>query len=138
MENKIFNNNLFQKVKDLKLPIGEYALFGSAPLGIRGLRNCRDIDIIVTERLWRECCKEKNWEMKKMPHGSEYLWSGEIEIWKDWYPGKWDMQKLIDEAEIIDGLPFVKLEYVIETKKRSGRDKDLEDIEMIKNFLRNE
>ncbi len=42
------NKELFKKVKNLNLPIGDYALFGSAPMGIRGLRECHDIDIIVT------------------------------------------------------------------------------------------
>ena len=33
----------------MKLPIGKYALFGSAPLGIRELKDCHDADIIVSE-----------------------------------------------------------------------------------------
>lgn len=129
------NKDLFQRVKDLKLPIGKYALFGSAPLGIRGIKDCHDIDIIVTEDLWDEY-KKKNWEIKVMPRGSQYLWNDEIELWKDWHPGKWNTQKLIDEAEIIDGLPFVKLEYVVEWKRRNGREKDLKDIETVERFLR--
>ncbi len=106
------NNDLFQRVREMELPIGEYALFGSAPLGIRALRDCRDIDIIITEDLWNKY-RSKKWKIKTMPHGSKYLWNDGVELWKDWYPGKWDIQKLIDEAEMIDGLPFVKLEYVL-------------------------
>ena len=48
------NNDLFQKVKELKLPIGKYALFGSAPMGVRGLKECSDIDLIVSEEVWEE------------------------------------------------------------------------------------
>jgi len=129
------NNDLFQRVKELKLPIGKYALFGSAPSGTRGLKDCRDIDIIVTEDLWDEY-KSKGWETRVMPRGSQYLWNDEIELWKDWYPGKWDIKKLIDEAEMIDELPFVKLEHVVKWKRQSGREKDLKDIETIEKFLR--
>jgi len=129
------NNDLFQKVKDLKLPIGKYALFGSAPMGIIGLRDCHDIDIIVTEDLWNEY-KEKNWKIKTMPHGSQYLINGEIELWKDWKPGHWDIKQLIQEAEIINGLPFVKLEKILEWKKLSSREKDLKDVEVIEEFMR--
>jgi hypothetical protein len=127
------NKDLFQIVKELKLPVGKYALFGSAPLGIRELKDCHDIDIIVTEDLWNEY-KNKNWEIKIMPYGSQYLCDGEIELWKDWYPGKWNIQELVDEAEMIDELPFVRLERVLEWKKLSGREKDLKDIEIIEKF----
>jgi hypothetical protein len=129
------NKGLFQRVKELKLPIGKYALFGSAPLGIRKLRDCHDIDIIVTEDLWNKY-KSKNWEIKVMPCCGQCLWNDEIELWKDWYPGKWNIQRLIDEAEIIDGLPFVKLEYVVEWKRQYGREKDLKDVESVERFLR--
>jgi len=133
------NSDLFQKVKELKLPIGKYALFGSAPLGIKGLRDCHDIDIIVTEDLWDEC-KNKDWLLKIALHDGlypdcPYLEKGKIELWKDWKPGQWNIKQLIREAEIIDGLPFVKLERVLEWKKLSGREKDLKDIEIIEKFL---
>ena len=117
------------------MPIGKYALFGSAPLGIRKLRNCRDIDIIVTEVLWNKY-KEDNWEIKVTPYGSQYLLNNEIELLKDWKPGQWDIRKLIEEAEIIDGLPFVKIERVPEWKRLRGKEKDLEDIKTIKNFCK--
>lgn len=110
------NSDLFQKVKELKLPISKYALFGSAPLGIRGLKDCYDVDVIVTESL-RDEYKSKGWEVRAMPHGSQYLCNGEIELWKDWQPGQWDIEQLIQEAEMIEGLPFVRLEKVIEWKK---------------------
>lgn len=129
------NKNLFQQVKDLKLPIDKYALFGSASLGIRGLKNCHDIDIIVTEDVWNEY-KAKNWKIRTMPHGSQYLWNDGIELWKDWKPGQWNIKQLIKEAEIIDGLPFIKLERVLEWKRLNGREKDLKDIETVEKFLR--
>ena len=128
------NGDLFQKVKELKLPIGKYALFGSAPLGIRGLKECRDADIVVTADLWNEY-KEKGWEEKTSVGGSCCLRKGEVELWKDWGPGRWEIEKLIEEAEIIDGLPFVRLVTVVAWKKQYGREKDLEDIEMIEKFL---
>ncbi len=76
------NEDLFQRVKDLKLPMGKHALFGSAPMGIRNLKECHDIDIVVTEDLWNEY-KNKNWEVRTMPHGSQYLWNDKLELWRD-------------------------------------------------------
>lgn len=129
------NKNLFQRVKDLKLPIGKYALFGSAPICVRGLRECRDIDIVAADDLWNELKNKTKWKIKTTDKGDECLENGEIELWKNWRPGNWDIIKLIEEAEVIDGLPFVRMEYVLEWKKLNGREKDLKDVEIIKKFM---
>lgn len=131
------NKELFQKVKNLNLPIGEYALFGSTPMGIRGLRDCYDVDIIVTEKLWNEYRNKPEWTLKKSEEPDKYsdgLRNDNIELWKDWWP-EWDIKKLIQEAEIIDDLPFVKLEEVLKWKKYVAREKDLQDVKIIENFL---
>lgn len=129
------NGNLFQRVRELHLPVGKYALFGSTPLGVRGLRNCNDVDIIVTEDVWDEY-KENGWEVRLTACAGECLWQNDIEFLKSWGPGEWNIQQLIDDAELIDGLPFVKLESVLKWKKLYGREKDLKDVERIEEFLR--
>ncbi|MCL4405013.1 MAG: hypothetical protein M1361_00830 [Patescibacteria group bacterium] len=136
------NAELFQKVRELQLPIGKYALFGSAPLGIRGLKDCHDVDIIVTEDLWRKC-KNNGWELKIMPHAGPYpdefyLENQGIELWRNWRPGEWDIDSLIREAEIIGGLPFIQIDKVLAWKKLSGRDKDFKDAAVIEEFLDNQ
>jgi predicted nucleotidyltransferase len=133
--NKMSNDNLFQRAKDLKLPIGKYVLFGSSPLGARRMRECYDIDILVTGNLWNEY-KNNGWEVRILKNDIEYLWNDEIELYKNWGPGKWNIEQLIKEADIIDGLPFVKLEYVLKWKKLLGRKKDLKDVKLIEKFLK--
>jgi hypothetical protein len=129
------NKELFQKAKDLQLPIGQYALFGSTPLGVRNLRDCHDVDIIVTEDLWNKF-KNENWEIITVNDGVQKLSKDDIEILKNWYPGEWDIKKLIEEAEIIDELPFVKLKEVLKWKKLFNREKDQKDIKIIEEFLK--
>jgi hypothetical protein len=43
---------------------------------------------------------------------------------------------LINESEIIDDLPFVKLKEVLKWKKMRNKEKDKKDIELIKKFLK--
>lgn len=133
------NKELFKKVKGLNLPIGKYALFGSAPLGIRDLKNCHDVDIIVSEDLWNEYKNKPEWELKEMPNEFKdvYLCNGDIELWKNWRPESWDIESLIKNAEIIEGLPFVKLEEMIRWKKMNGREKDLKDVGVAEDYIRN-
>jgi len=132
------NNALFQKVKELKLPENKYALFGSAPMGIRGLKECSDIDLVVTEDLWQEFKNKQGWEYKITENSVEYIQNSDsnIEIWHDWRPWYQDVMPFIDNSEIIDNLPFVRLEYVLEWKRQFGREKDLKDVEIIEEFLR--
>jgi len=131
------NKNLFNKVKDLKLPLGKYALFGSAPLGVRGLKECSDVDLIVTEDLWQKYKDKPGWKYKITEKGVEHIEvdDGDIEIWHDWRPWYQDVTLFIDSAEMINGLPFVKLEYLIEWKKKFGREKDLKDLKAVEKFL---
>jgi hypothetical protein len=132
------NQELFSKVKALSLSSGKYVLFGSAPMGVRGLKDCHDADILITEDEWNKYRDKPEWIPKVGLCGDDYFENGEIGLWKNLSPGKWDVQKLIDDAEIIDGLPFVRLKNVIEWKKLYAREKDLKDIEIIENFLKAE
>ncbi|MEK7507587.1 MAG: phospholipase D-like domain-containing protein [Patescibacteria group bacterium] len=130
------NKKLFEKVRALNLPAGEYALFGSAPLGIRRLKECNDVDAIVSSSLFDSLRYAPGWEVKSTVDCREYLKFGDdIEFWKDWHPGLWDIPALIRDAEIIDGLPFVKLHRVLEWKKIFGREKDIADVILIEQYL---
>lgn len=63
---------------------------------------------------------------------------GNIEICQTWLNMTPKIDEMIDKAEIIDGLPFVGLEYVIEWKKFMGRDKDKKDLKLIDDYLKYE
>ena len=58
---KIQNRKAFleklEELKCLNLPSGEYAIIGSGPMAIRGLREANDIDVVVKKTLWLELLK---------------------------------------------------------------------------------
>jgi len=131
----MINEELFKRARALNLPIGEYAIFGGGPLGIRNLREIHDIDIIVTDNIYNQYKDKKGWEIRDTENdnglANEEL---AIEMWKDWGNG-WDINKVIEEAEIIEGLSFVRLEWLLQWKKFLNREKDLKDIEIIERYL---
>lgn len=133
------NQELLKRVKDLGLPIGEYAVFGSGPMGVRGLREMHDIDLIVSDRIFEKYSNKPEWKIKEIYGYRDWLKNDdlEIEMGRDWHDG-WDVEKMIKEADMIDGLPFVQLDYLIRWKKFFGREKDLKDVELIENFLKDE
>lgn len=126
--------NLIKRVKELNFPIGEYTIFGSGPMAARNLRDSHDVDIIVSEKIWDKYKNNPEWKSIKFVRDNkviEVLENNNIEIGKSWGPGKWNIQKLIDENDIIDGMPFVKLDEVLKWKKLSNRNKDKKDIEIL-------
>jgi hypothetical protein len=127
---------LVEKLKELNLQKGKYAVFGSGPVGIRGLREIGDLDVIIKEDIFNDFRKRPDFKLNKKKSGNEYLEKDGIEFYKNWHPGDWDIDKLIQEAEIIDGLPFVKLEEVLKWKQLKRREKDIKDIELIENYFK--
>jgi hypothetical protein len=130
------NKKIFEQVKKLNLPKGKYVIFGSAPMGIRGIRDCHDLDIVVLEEVLEEIKKKPDWKVKNFENGRQTFVFGDIELWKDWWPGQWDTEDLIKRADIIDDLPFATLEDVLRWKKIFGRKKDWQDIQLIKKYLK--
>ena len=129
-------NSLFDRVKRLNLPVGDYAIFGSGPLIVRGIiRGSNDLDII---------CRGRAWQKVKKMGGQEYLskydvtvvtmCDGHLTFGRKWGIGEFDINDLIDSAEKIDGLPFVRLEHVASYKNISNRPKDLIHLEALKAY----
>ena len=52
------------------------------------------------------------------------LANGQLTFGTRWGIGSFDTDVLIDTAELLDGLPFVQLEYVAAYKRISNRAKD--------------
>ena len=128
--------NLFDRIKELNLPTGDFAIFGSGPLIIRHIVPAsNDLDII---------CRRQAWEDVKTMGELEYLAEYDLSIVKmldgrltfgsRWGIGNFDTDELIGDAEIIDGLPFVRLEHVEHYKKISKRPKDLKHLQALESY----
>ncbi len=59
------------------------------------------------------------------------LFGGEITLGSTWSVGEVDTGHLIDTAEVIDGLPFVRLEHVVDYKRLANRPKDREHLRLL-------
>lgn len=123
---------LLLRLKELNLPLKEYAIFGSGALSIRGIRENRDLDIIVKRKLWNKLIKK--YPVKEYL-SKEYLEFEKIEIWRDWRPLQDNVDKIIDNAEIISGIRFVNLYDLIKLKEIQNREKDKQDIKLIEKYL---
>jgi len=118
-----------EELKNLGLPADQFAVFGSGSLAIRGLRENKDIDVIVKEHLWQRLADDFS------AINSKEVVVGNISFFNNWLPWFDDVDALIDGADIIDGLRFVTLENVVSWKTDLAREKDLSDVALIKKYL---
>ena len=97
-----------------EFPKDQFALFGSAPLVVRGIKEGnKDLDIIVTQDLWDEIVKVYNPPTQIALSGDLALeLTPNIEIFKTWPPFD-HTDFLIKNADFFDGVRYVKLEYVL-------------------------
>ncbi len=128
------SHELFDKVKALCLPIDGYAIFGSGPLIIRGIVPiANDLDIL---------CRGDAWEMVSSLGDLKYLAEydvtvatmadGAITFGTKWGIGDFDVDHLIGSAELIDDLPFVRFELVVEYKMTRGSEKDQQHLDALR------
>ena len=61
---------------------------------------------------------------------------GRITFGTSWGIGNFDVEALIDTAEIIDSLPFVRVEHVVAYKQIRGSAKDLLHLEQYRSATR--
>lgn len=120
---------LLKKFRELKPPLNQYAIFGAGPMTIRGIRKSKDLDVIVTDDLYKKLLKR----YKETKSGQIKI--GKIEIFSPQSALIDNPEELIDRAETIQGFKFIRLDDLIKWKKKLGRKKDLEDIELIKDYL---
>lgn len=135
------NQQKFSCLKQLNLPIDQYAITGSGALGIRNLKEIDDLDIIVTPALWNAlakqyCIVDENNIKKIILHTGIVEALGEESFYTE--EKTKDVPSIVDRithAEIIDQLPFESLEHVLYYKRKMGRDKDLNDIFIIEKTI---
>ncbi|HEV2345558.1 MAG TPA: hypothetical protein VGS97_15780 [Actinocrinis sp.] len=131
-------NRLIRQVLDLRMPPGDYALAGSAPLYAHGLRaRLRDVDVVARGPAWD--LAQMFGKPVRAPSGIGRvvrIGDGEIEIFDRWVAPQWPIDSLIDGAEVIDGIRFVSLRDSLAWKRYLNRAKDVPDIRLLEAYFR--
>jgi hypothetical protein len=131
--------DIVSQVKELNLPLGQYLVVGSGVMSVHGIRAHNDIDLLVTEELYQDL-KKQGWEVVQVKPGLEvvrksiYEASPQMVTLPNYHP---NIQDLIARADIINGVAFISVQDLLVFKTSLGREKDLRDIDLIKNYLTN-
>jgi hypothetical protein len=125
-----------EELRQLDLPIGEYVIVSSGSMAIRGIRECSDLDLLVSDSLFESLSQK--YSVVTTPTISKIA-IGNIECLHikkspdDLYP----TDRQIKEANMVDGFPFQNLETCLYFKEKEGREKDLRDVELIREYMKN-
>lgn len=124
--------DLFAALRSLDLPSGDFVIFGSGPLIIRGIIEAtNDLDIVSRGAAWDKArSKGEKLILSDGAHLASFF-DGAITGGATWKYGSFDIDELIDSAEMIDGLPFAPLVCVVEYKRNADRPKDREHLRLM-------
>lgn len=133
--------NIIKLVKDCNFPKDSYVVIGGAALSLRGIKETRDIDILVTSDLITSLKNNKKWRRHVRINSEEepglISEEGLIEL----YPtmgGVKSFKELLQRAELVDGIPVASLEDILAIKRFYKREKDMRDIKLIEEYQRKE
>jgi hypothetical protein len=129
-------NEIIEKVKQLNLPKNSYIVFGSCPLALAKLRDANDIDMLVSESVFKKL-EHEGWSTIYKGPADKPLSKGDFEIHMKWDFSSYKptLEHLLASADYKDGIPFASLKEVRKWKLASGRPKDIDDINLIDAYL---
>ena len=132
--------DIISRVKILNLPVGQYCVFGSGVQEVHGLKKAKDVDILVSEKLYKQL-KKAGWKRKWFFWRT--LWckcvtNGENEAFVNLY-WAWkyrpNTQDLINRADLYEGIPFLRIDDLLEFTRNLPRAKDKQTVERIEKYL---
>lgn len=123
------------ELKSLQLPPEEYLIISSGPLAIHNIRECNDLDIIVSDELFAKLSEKYPVEVGENVSKIHF---GNIEcIHRNTkQDDEYDFDNQRAKTEIIDGIPFQDLQSCLYFKEKGEREKDKKDVELIKEYLK--
>lgn len=123
---------LIERLKSLNLPPDQFALFGSAPMAVRGLREPGDFDVVTTKKLFAKLALK--YPVEQSWHGGKIKIAKDIDVYNA-TAAPIPAETLIERADVFDGIRFLNLDDTIVAKRVQNREKDRQDIQLIEEYL---
>ena len=131
--NSFLNHPFVRELMSLQLEVSNFAIAGSGPLFVRGwIDDPKDIDVVARGSAWETAVQIGQAVLavhSNVRHIS--LFGGDVDILDGWLPERWSVNHLIDEADFICGLRFVRLDIVVASKRMLARPRDLLHLDII-------
>jgi hypothetical protein len=126
------------ELMSLRLDVSNFAIAGSGPIFARGwIDDPGDIDIVARRSAWRTAAEIG--EVAAAPYSDARrisLFDGHVDVYDGWFPHRWSVDSLIDEADFLGGLRFVRLDIIAATKRMLDRPRDLLHLRIVAEHTR--
>lgn len=121
-------HEIVQKLKMLGFPLEEYWIVAGGAMVLYGIKEeTRDIDLGCSRKLADRLEADGHLPVRMADGSRKFVINSEVEVFEGW---------MFDRVEYMDGIPTISLTGPIMMKQSLGREKDLEDVEEIKKFIR--
>ncbi len=129
---------LLNNLKALNLPPEEFVIVSSGSLAVRGIREAKDLDVVVTEKLWNELVK--NYPIIEKDGVQRIDCGNYIEILENrssLFANSHvvPVEDVFRDADVIDGIKYISLNHLRKIKETFKREKDIKDIALIDAYL---
>ena len=119
------------KLEALNVSKNDMVIYGSAPLVLRGLKGKNeDLDVLVKEELWNRLKVDYPNNIN-----GDYIDIDGVSFTcrsTDFFE---PMDNIMQKSDVIDGYHVMNLEETIKWKEKTGKEKHLEDANLIKSYL---
>lgn len=121
-------NDIINRLEDLNFDKSGYWVLAGSAMVLHGIRpETHDIDLGCS-KVFADELEMQGYPTKVMPDGTRRIaYAENVEIFEEW---------IFDRVTLVDGIPVISLNGLLEIKRSLGREKDLRDIQMIEEFLK--
>lgn len=118
-----------EMMQRLKLPKDSYVVIGGAVLEALDLRQTHDVDVVVSDAVYREYRDKHRWQEYVQDNGKKILSHNGYNLMHTWM--SLNLKRLKRHAFMVDGVPMMGVNDLIEAKRRLGRRKDASDVALL-------
>ena len=123
------------RVKELGLSLDQIIVIGSGILDQLGIRKAADVDLVASDEVLEKIASDLDWAEQCDKNQRRYFvkHDGSAEIWDGWeFDGRvLNYEDLLNLSVEYDGVKFVGLDFLRQWKNWRGREKDIQDVELI-------
>jgi len=128
---------IIERVRALHIPASEMVVIGSGVLDALRLRTSGDVDLVLSPQQFDLLRADDSWQIGDK-NGEPIAQKADTEAFLSWgSDGVPNFRELYDGGITVDGIRFAHPQFVIGWKRGRALDKDLRDIALLEEYLKN-